>query len=441
MRLLPCIDLLVMPLICTAALVLFATPLAARALTLPQAVERALEANPSLEAKLKSLEQAKMNVGVAQSYFWPRVSLIASTSRLKNQGDIGTAEDLSNTTDTQGLRLTLSLFAGFAHLNSLQKSLINVEVAKEQQRQARLELVSNVQLQFLQLLKAREDLKHVKKSIKRIETQIQAAEAFFKVGMAPYLNVMQNKVELSKARQSEIRVNNTIRGCIVQLNQYLGFTPDERVEYTGDLAAYGQGVDYNEEQAVMVAMKRRPDLNIARRSIEVALKDSQITAGQYLPKADLSYDNRKFKRDYEDERFKDYSRDYWSVTLNFNWEIFSGGQTTFQFIGDRKKVQSLAKNYENAMSSAKTDVIKALLDIRAAKELIAASRLGVEAAQESYAMASKRYATNIGTITELLDAQSRLTEAEASVSQALMEYQGARSKFYVFIGEENESLK
>lgn len=439
MSLLPRFSLPVLLLACAAAL--FAEPLQARTLTLPQAVEQALTANPGLEAKLKSLEQAKMNVGVAQSYFWPRVSLVASTSRLKNQGDIGTLEDVSNFTETYGARLTLSLFAGFAHLNNLQKSLIEVDVAGEQHRQARLELIANVQMQFLQLLRARDDLKHARKSIQRIETQLKAAEAFVKVGMAPYLNVLQNKVELSKARQAEIRISNTIRVCKVQLNQYLGFSQDEPVDYAGDLAGYGGGVGYNEEQAVLAAMKRRPDLNVARRTIEAAIKDSHITAGQYLPKADLSYDNRKFKRDYEEDRFADYRRDYWTVSLNFNWEIFSGGQTTFQLMGDRKKVQSLTKSYEDAMAAAKTDVIKALLDIRAARELIAASRLGVEAARESYDMASKRYATNTGTITELLDAQSRLTEAEASVSQALMEYQAARSKFFVYIGEEKRGLE
>ena len=52
-------------------------------------------------------------------------------------------------------------------------------------RQAKLELIANVQLQFLQLLKAREDLKSAKESITRIETQLKAAEAFVKVGVAP----------------------------------------------------------------------------------------------------------------------------------------------------------------------------------------------------------------------------------------------------------------
>ena len=59
------------------------TPAQAQEFTMEQAVEHALKGNPSVESKLLTLEQAKMNIGVAQSYFWPRVSLVSSNNRLK----------------------------------------------------------------------------------------------------------------------------------------------------------------------------------------------------------------------------------------------------------------------------------------------------------------------------------------------------------------------
>ena len=93
------------------------------------------------------------------------------------------------------------------------------------------------------------------------------------------------------------------------------------------------------------------------------------------------------------------------------------------------------------MSSARAEVIRSLLDIGAAKELIGASRAGVTAARESYDMANRRYLTNTGTITELLDAQLRLTQAENDESQAFHDFQAARSKFYYYIGQKNSNLK
>lgn len=51
------------------------TPAQAQEFTLEQAVEHALKANPSVESKLLTLEQAKMNIGRGPKLFLaPRVS-------------------------------------------------------------------------------------------------------------------------------------------------------------------------------------------------------------------------------------------------------------------------------------------------------------------------------------------------------------------------------
>ena len=179
---------------------------------------------------------------------------------------------------------------------------------------------------------------------------------------------------------------------------------------------------------------------MAQKSVAVAFKDVDIRLGEYLPRVDLTYDDMRFNKDYDEELYRDYKRSYWAVGLNVSWEIFSGGGTTFAALGERKRAQSLQKDYEDALSGARTDVIRSLLDITAAKELIAASRKGMAAARESYAMANKRYLTHTGTITDLLDAQLKLTEAESDASRALTEYHSARAKFFYYIGRGNPGL-
>ena len=416
---------------------------AAQMFTLEQAVEQAVRANPGVESKILLLEQAKMNIGVAQSYFWPRISLVAANTRTKNYEPIPvySSDSLSQRTWTKGLQANLSLFSGFAHLSNLQKSLLSKDIASANQIQAELELGCNVQLQFLNLLKLRENLKSSEEAVVRINKQLSASEAFVKVGMAPYLNVLQNQVELSKAKQQVIKVKNDIRNSEVQLNKYLNFPPDAQIVYRGNLKDYARGISYTEEAAINTAIKCRPDLIIAQKSIEVAFKDMQISMSQYLPKIDLTYSNSQFSIDYDDPRYEDYGRHYWSAGLQFSWEIFSGGATTFDTLSQRKKAQSLQKEYEDSVSSARTDIIRSVLDMKAADELIKATHVGLSAAKESYDMANKRYTTNTGTITELLDAQLRLTQAQNDESQALNDYHAARSKFFYYIGQKNSSLR
>ncbi len=411
--------------------------------TMEQAVAQAMKANPSVESKVLQLERAKMDVGVAQSYFWPRVSLVATTNRVENYEEVQTYnnDNLTSRNWSKGLRASLSLFAGFAHLNNLQKSRITTDIEKARLQLARLELGCNVQLQFLNLLKCRENLKTAQESVERIRTQLKAAEAFAKEGLAPYVNVLQNQAELARAQQQVIRVNNDIRNAEVQLNRYLGFTPDYRARYVGNLKDYSSRVGYTEEEAVKTALRQRPDLMVAQKSVEVAYKDMHIDMGQFLPRVDATYDNMSVSKDYENPLYEGYTRNYWAAGLNFSWDIFSGGSAVFASLSDLKKAKALQKDFEDALSGARADVIRALLDINAAKELIATSRKGVDAARESYDMANKRYMTSIGTITELLDAQLRLTQAQDDASQALAEYHSARARFFYYIGRENPGLK
>ena len=415
-----------------------------RSYTLEQAVQQAMKTNPSIEAKIRMLENAKMNVGVAQSYFWPRLTLVATSNHLQNYEEVETysSDNLTGDTWSKGLRAQLNLFVGFAHLNNLQKSRLAVDVEEARHRQARLELACNVQLQFLQLLRLRQELKTAQDSVGRLKTQLKSAESFVDVGMAPYVNVLQNQTELAKAEQQVIRIKNDLRNTQVQLNKFLGFPPEAAIQYVGQLKDYAGTVGYTEESAVKTAVKHRPDLLIAQKSVEMAWKDMHITLGRFMPRVDLTYDNMSSSREYDDEQhYQGYTRNYWSAGLQFSWDIFAGGETTFQSLADRKRAQSLQKDFEDAMNSAQAEVIRALLDITAAKELITASAAGVKAARESYDMASTRYATHTGTITELLDAQVRLTQAEDDAIRALSDFHAARARFFFYIGRENFGLK
>lgn len=411
--------------------------------TIGQAVEEALRANPSIESKRLMLENAKMNIGVAQSYFWPRVSVIWSSNRLKNYEETNTynSDNLSSFNWNKGLRVTYPLFAGFAHLSGLQKSILQKDMQKCQHRLACLELATNVQQQFLQLLRSREDLKSAKDSIRRLETQLASAEAFVEMDMAPYLNVLQNRTDLANAHQQLIRVQNDIRNCEVQLNRYLARPDSERINYVGNLRDMSTRVDLSEEQAIKESLANRPDLQMAEKSIEVAFKDMHIAMSQYLPRIDLTYDNMASSKDYEDGRYQGYTRYYWSAGITFTWEIFSGGQTSFSTLAEKRRAESLRKDYEESVNAARAELIRAMLDISSAKELIKVSQSGLKTAKEAYDMASTRYETDTGTITELLDAQSRLTTAENEAAAAYWQLQTARSRWFFYLGRENPSLK
>lgn len=419
-----------------------AKPPAGQTFTIAQAVEEALRANPNIEAKRLLLESARMNIGVAQSFFWPRVSIMWSSNRLKNYEEVNTynSDNLSSFNWNKGIRISYPIFAGFAHLTGLQQAMLQADMQKEQHRLACLELASNVQLQFLDLLKLRDDLKTARDSIKRLETQLASAEAFVEMDMAPYLNVLQNRTDLATAKQQLIKTENNIRNAEVQLNRYLGRPDGTNIRYVGTLKDIPMQLKITEEEAIKESLRQRPDLQIAQKSIEVAFQDMRIAMSQYLPRIDLTYDDMASSKDYDNGQYQGYTRNYWSAGITFTWEIFSGGQTTFSTLSQKKRADSLRKDYEEAVNGARTEIVRTLLDIESAKELIQSTKSGLQSATEGYNMAMTRYDTDTGTITELLDAQLRLTQAENDAANALLQYQQGRARLFFYLGRQNPGL-
>ena len=409
--------------------------------TMAEAVEHALNANPTVASRLHVVEQARMQVGIAQSYFWPTASFFFQRTKMKNSGGVGSTDDQSNFNNSNGLRLGLNLFSGFSHLNGLEQSKLSVDLEKARHSMARQELIANVQLQFLYLLKARQDKKTVQDARKRVESQLASAIAFVKVEMAPRLNVLQNEVELARLVQQEITAENNIRGTQAQLGHFLGLPPDQPVTYVGNLRDYNSVLDINEEDALNMAIRQRPDAVIALKSIAVAERQALATAGRFLPTVTLNADKSFYSRDYESNRVTDYSRHYTSLSLNFNWNFFEGGNTTFSVLSEKKRIAALRKDYENTMSTIRTEVIRNFMDVDAARELVSASRKAVEAATEAYNMSKVRYDTHTGTITDLLDAQAKLTQAEGDAGQALSDFHSARARLFYGIGMERVSLQ
>lgn len=62
-----------------------------------------------------------------------------------------------------------------------------------------------------------------------------------------------------------------------------------------------------------------------------------ISLWAVLPRVDATYEDMSVSKDYDNASYGDYNRHYWSAGLNFSWEFFSGGGTTFDTLAQRKK--------------------------------------------------------------------------------------------------------
>jgi len=85
--------------------------------------------------------------------------------------------------------------------------------------------------------------------------------------------------------------------------------------------------------------------------------------------------------------------------------------------------------------TVKLEVINAILDMKAARELVLSQAKNVERATEGYQIMSKRYAVGKATQVDLLDAQVALTQAKVNYVQAVFAQLVSRARYKQAVGE------
>ena len=130
----------------------------------------------------------------------------------------------------------------------------------------------------------------------------------------------------------------------------------------------------------------------------------------------------------------------WNAQVGMKWTFFEWGKTYYGEKRAQKNVSRLMQEYLNLENDALFEVKKNFLQIKETEKRIAAAKQGLVAAKESYRMAVARYEAQVGTNTDVLDALSAQTLAEASVNGAMSAYERAVACLYGAMGEKNPEL-
>lgn len=404
------------------------------------AVQRALEANPGMLAARHDLLGAEYGRKSAMGSFGPSASVSYGYTRKdhkKPNRDLPTSDQ---DVFTATLNIHQDLFTGWRIMSTYERAALSEENAAATVDNVELALISTVQENFLGLVKAREDVRSAQDSVARLKEQYKVTKAFYDVGLKPRLDLLQAEVDLATAEDALLKAKNSVATQVARLNTLLDLPLDADVEYMGDLKFQPFTLDL--DQALKTAKEKRPDLVIAGKAVEIAVKDKSITDSSFYPQVGADFDwssyGDKVYASGSDRIKTEYSE--WSAGISASWKFFEWGKTYHASKQADEKVKSLTQSADDTLQDAIYEVKANHLAINKAAESIRVNKKAVVAAEEGYRMAVARYQNQVGTNTDVLDAQERLTKAEAGLTAALADYKIALSKLYVSIGEKNPSL-
>jgi outer membrane protein len=248
------------------------------------------------------------------------------------------------------------------------------------------------------------------------------------VGTQPPIALAQQKAAVANAQVQVITAENNYETSKAQLNQAAGIPGGTDYDVGNEDVLPVDDEDQPLDTLVSKAVAGRPELGQLERQ-RIAQEASLSSAkGGYGPTLSASAGIT------ESGLALDGLVPNWNAGLLLSWPIFQGGLTIGQVHQAEAGLESIDAQKSLEELQIRLDVDSARLAVRAAKASIGAAQDAVTSAHLQLQLAEQRYATGVGNIIELNDAQVAYTTAAAQLVQARYGLASARAQLLAALG-------
>lgn len=436
------------------ALAFFDAPIAAaELLTLDEALQSAVTANPSYLSSVKSAEASENKQLLVRAGFMPVISSELSYKRTTlNSAPIpgaSSTQDLLGMFNPSALNPNATMPKDRSESDSFNnyslsllvtqniwdfKTYFNYQGAAYTRSAAELDAdaaVNSLYLTVVQayyaVLAADAVLVSVRGSVAQMEKRYETATAQVENGLRTPVDKLRAEAELAAARLNLIKATNLRLNAQKALATAIGLDPAKELEID-PASSVGDAGDDDAARAVATALAQRPDTRALKEKIAAARMTARSARGDYYPQfkanAGVSYGG------YEFDAFK-YN---WYIGAAVSWNIFAGLATQTQAKDADAAVAILELNLRALEQSIRYEVETALTALKEAREKEAPTRTMYDAAKAALDLADQRFEQGLGTITDVSDAQAFYEQASSALIQTRYDLETAKAKLKKALG-------
>ena len=392
--------------------------------TLEESVKEALANNWAYKAKEEGVSRAQEVKKQARSEFLPKLGLDYRYTRLGEPGFIagaGGAVVLSSGDFFQGVfKVRQPIFTGFVLSSTYRLAELGVDLSELDVELEKLNLALRVKEAYFNILGADRLVEVATSAVESIEANVNVARNFYEVGMNPINEVLRAEVELGNAKQNLIKFKNAARLSRSSFNTILVKPITSPVEVediltyepeTGDLDAY-----------VAMALERRPEIRIIDVNLDQVDQQKRLARSGYYPQVALGYDYIKEGDTYAVDGSGGRNANSWQVTATATWTFWEWGKTRYSVREQDSAEKQLLATRKELEDQIRLQVQEAIFALEEAELNIPTTKKAVEQGEENLRVNEERYRAQVQTITEVLDAQTLLSQARVNYYQALYDH-------------------
>jgi outer membrane protein TolC len=398
-----------------------APAIAENPLSLETAIEMALCHHPDTRSAAAQVANTQALEGQSRAALMPHVSGSVSVN--------GTRAEDSPFTDAAQAQLKLSYV-----LFDFGRTQATVDAARAATVAAKLDsnavaqtVILDTASKYFALLAAQQSEEEAKASLAAAKLSKEDAQEQFDKGIAPRLEVLQAQSLLASAELAMVRARSSTVVATAALAQQVGLRANEKVT----VSALG---DPNAvklpplEELMDEAKAKRPEAVAAKKRLEAA--QARERAASAAGKPSLSFN----VTGAQSQARGNAATGQMGVGFMLDIPLFDGGLVRNQLRQAQAQTELAAADLDSWLQATELRVVQAHAQLSTAQQAYRSAETFLKAAKLAQEQAEGRYRAGVGTLSDSLDAQAKLTSARQQRVATLIDWHAAKLELSRAVG-------
>ncbi len=401
------------PRLAILAALLCGTTLPASAETLQEALAAAYKDNPTLTATRAGQRATDENYNIQKANGLPSAQIQSNFQEFAYR-EIANAAQPGRLLSTTA-RIDAPFYSGGRVRNGMKGASIRSEAGRFDLRATELSIFSQVVAAYMDVIRGQSVVQLSRNNVQVLEVNLKATQNRFQVGDLTRTDVAQSESRLSLAR-GDLK---TAKAQLIEARErYINLVGHEAVDLQPPPPL--PGLPETPDQAVEIALANNPDLASAHKLEEAAKYDVRVARGQRLPTVG-AFTTGQHTTDLgstaAEAAFQQYGKNV-TIGATLTLPLYQGGGPAAQVRQNQAREQQAQEQITSVERGLVAQARSLYSSWQARNEVIASSRVAVDASALSLQGVRAENSVGTRTILDILNAEQESFSARVQLVTA-----------------------
>jgi len=384
-----------------------------RQLSLVDVVDLALRNNPATRASWAQARAAASLLGSARGAYYPTINGSATASRIQSAATLSRPAG-KRTEYVPSIALNYLLLDFGGRSGSIERARQSLFAANLEHNATLQNTVLQAEVAYFTYMATSALLSAERSAVAEAQANLTAAQRRNTVGLATIADVLQARTALSQEQLNLETTQGNLQAARGSLASALGLPANLPFELEPLTTVIPVGrITQSVDSVINEALRNRPDLAAARAQASGAAAQVRVARSAEFPALSLG---SNAARTYSTPRAFDGPS--YNISLGLAIPLFNGFSRQYDVAAARAQADAATALADQTRQQVITQVFVSYYALQTAEARVATADDLLASAQQSVQVAAGRYREGVGSIIDLLTAQTALANARAQQVQS-----------------------